>query len=154
MGRELSKNKKEFCRLFLQTMDADRAARMTGLEDGIALLQKQEIQRELQRMRESYAGQIRAEDALRRLMELAFGRPNDAVKLVCMQEDISIDELDLAAVSEIKRGANGAMEVKLINRVDALERLALLLGGGGQRDQAASFFQALEASAEAGGEDH
>ena len=154
MGRELSREKKEFCRVFLQTMDADRAARAAGMEDGSMLLQRPEISRELQRMRGALAETLRAEDALRRLVEIAFGRPNDAVKLAFLPEDADIDSLDLAAVAEIKRSANGGTEIKLINRVDALERLIVLLGGSGREgEQAASFFRALEASAGSRGEE-
>jgi len=89
-------------------------------------------------------------DVIRRIGELAFGRANDAVKLVLMEpEDREIiDKLDLSLLSEVKRGSNGVIEVKILNRLDALELLAKLLGvSDRQMPQADSFFRALDAAA-------
>lgn len=86
---------------------------------------------------------------LKRIAALAFGRANDAVKLTLLDTgQIELDKLDLSLLSEVKRGSNGAIEVKLLNRLDALELLARLVGAGdGQTAAAESFFQALDAAA-------
>ena len=89
-------------------------------------------------------------DVIRRIGELAFGRANDAVKLVLVEpEDREIiDKLDLSLLSEVKRGSNGVIEVKILNRLDALELLAKLLGvSEKQMPQEDSFFKALDAAA-------
>lgn len=65
------------------------------------------------------------------IKRLAFGKANDAVKLAFIPPERLelIDELDLSMVSEVKRGAKGEVEVKLLNRVALLELLAKLLEG-------------------------
>ncbi len=70
-------------------------------------------------------GQIRREDVVRRLAELVFGRANDCVKLV-LEEGTSLDKLDLSLLSEVKRNDKGTVEVRLIDRLRALEQLLVL----------------------------
>ena len=84
-------------------------------------------------------------EILRRIADLAFGRANDAVKLALLELDESaLEKLDLSLLSEIKRGNNGVVEVKLLNRLDALALLAKLVGADGGRTAAAEgFFKAL-----------
>ena len=73
-----------------------------------------------QRIRE---GRLRREDVLRRLAELAFGQPNDCVRLA-LEEIQDLKGLDLSLLSEIKRSDKGMVEIRLIDRVKVLERLA------------------------------
>ena len=68
-------------------------------------------------------GRLRREDVLRRLAELAFGQPNDCVRLA-LEELPDLKGLDLSLLSEIKRSDKGLVEVRLIDRVKVLERLA------------------------------
>ena len=60
---------------------------------------------------------------LRRLAELAFGQPNDCVRLA-LEESLDLKGLDLSLLSEIKRSDKGMGESRLIDRVKVLERLA------------------------------
>ena len=73
-----------------------------------------------QRIRE---GKLRREDVLRRLAELAFGQPTDCVRLA-LEELPDLKGLDLSLLSEIKRSDKGMVEIRLIDRVKVLERLA------------------------------
>ena len=73
-----------------------------------------------QRIRE---GRLRREDVLRRLAELAFGKANDCVRLA-LEELPDLKGLDLSLLSEIKRSDKGMVEIRLIDRVKVLERLA------------------------------
>ena len=73
-----------------------------------------------QRIRE---GRLRREDVLRRLAELAFGQPNHCVRLA-LEELPDLKGLDLSVLSEIKRSDKGMVEIRLIDRVKVLERLA------------------------------
>ena len=73
-----------------------------------------------QRIRE---GRLRREDVLRRLAELAFGQPNDCVRLA-LEELPDLKGLGLSLLSEIKRSDKGMVEIRLIDRVKVLERLA------------------------------
>ncbi len=59
------------------------------------------------------------------LRKLANSKSNDVVKLAYLtEEDIDkIDGLDLRGLVELKRSGNGAVEVKLVNRLQVLELL-------------------------------
>lgn len=142
-----------FCRTYLQTMDPDRAARASGRPDGFSALGCVRVQERLERMRENAAGQLRREDALRRLAQLAFGGAEDAVYLALHPQEADPAALDLAAVTELRVTDKG-VEVKLTDRVRALETLCALLESGPSRD-ADALYQALAESAGGEGEwDH
>lgn len=138
--RKLSKEELAvFVGMFLRTMDPARAAAAIGAGDGLELLARQEVRTYLSRMRQTLAGAFTPEDTVRRMVELAFGRTNDCVRLA-LEQDVDIDKLDLSLLSEIRRSDKGAVEVKLMDRMRVLERL-LELGDGG--DEAEDFFRAL-----------
>lgn len=71
------------------------------------------------------------EKLMKRLEELAAGRINDAVRLAFLTADDleELDRLDLSAVSEFKRGRDGAVELKFIDRLAALQWLLGQYGG-------------------------
>ena len=71
------------------------------------------------------SGEIRRQDVTRRLAELAFGKANDCVRLA-LENDPKLDRLDLSLLSEVKRNEKGTVEIKLIDRLRALEQLALV----------------------------
>jgi hypothetical protein len=75
-------------------------------------------------------GQLRREDVARRLAELAFGRSNDCVKLA-MGDTQELGKLDLGMLTEFKRSEKGAVEVKLVDRLKALELLAAMVENDG-----------------------
>ena len=116
-----------FCSGFLQSMDPEQAAEAAGCSDGLALLESRTVCKRLERMRKAFAGQVRREDAVRRLAQLAFGRVNDAAALAFQRGEADLGTLDLSAVSELKVTDKGGVEIKLIDRVRALEVLCGLL---------------------------
>ena len=69
------------------------------------------------------SGKIKREDVARRLAELAFGKANDCVRLA-LEDEPTVSKLDLSLLSEIKRNEKGTVEIKLIDRLKALEQLA------------------------------
>lgn len=95
-----------------------------------------------QRIRE---GTVRRQDVARRLAELAFGRANDCVRLV-LEEEAPLKKLDLSLLSEVKRNDKGTVEVKLIDRLKALEQLAVLAQEDGTDLE--SFLKALQGGGE------
>lgn len=135
-----------FCSVFLRTMDPEQAAKAAGREDGFAALALKSIRRRLEKMRGAAAGELRREDALRRLAQLAFGRANDAARLALCPREVDPGSLDLSAVAELKVTDKGGVEVKLVDRVRALETLCALLGetGGGGAEE---LYRALEDAA-------
>ena len=137
---------RKFCAAYLRTMDPEQAAEAAGREDGFAALALKSVRRRLERMRGAAAGELRREDALRRLAQLAFGRANDAARLALAPKEVDPGELDLSAVAELKVTDKGGVEVKLVDRVRALETLCGLLGenGGGGAEE---LYRALEDAA-------
>ena len=73
------------------------------------------------------AGKVTREDVTRRLAELAFGKANDCVRLA-LEDDPQLGRLDLSLLSEVKRNDKGTVEIKLIDRLRALEQLAEVAG--------------------------
>ena len=93
------------------------------------------------------AGTLTREDVARRLAELAFGKANDCVKLV-LGEDVSLEGLDLSLLTELKRNDKGTLEVRLVDRLRALEQLAAMAQSTGTDLE--SFLQAMQGSGEQG----
>ena len=75
------------------------------------------------------SGKLSREELLRQMQALALARVNDAVKLAYLSgEDWdAIDSLDLSALTEFKRSGSGAVEIRLTDRMQALEKLMDLL---------------------------
>ena len=90
-------------------------------------------------------GRISRSDVTRRLAELAFGKANDCVRLA-LEDDPNLGRLDLSLLSEVKRNDKGTVEIKLIDRLRALEQLALVAEE--EKTDLESLLQALQ-----GGED-
>ena len=86
-------------------------------------------------------GRLTKEDVARRLAELAFGKANDCVRLV-LEENAELGRLDLSLLSEVKRNDKGTVEVRLVDRLKALEQLALLAQENGEDLEA--FLKALQ----------
>jgi len=90
-------------------------------------------------------GKLTRSDVVRRLAELAFGTANDCIRLV-MQEDVCIENLDLSLLTELKRNEKGTLEIRLVDRLKALEQLAVLADSNGTDLE--SFLQAMQKSGE------
>ena len=86
------------------------------------------------------SGKIRRQDVVRRMAELAFGKANDCVRLV-LEDEPTVDKLDLSLLSEVKRNDKGTVEIKLIDRLRALEQLSQ--AAGQEEGDMESFLQAL-----------
>ena len=71
----------------------------------------------------------RRNEAVSQLRKLAQWRTNDAVKLAYFGEKNlrQIKGLDLAGITELKRHANGAIEMKFIDKVRVFEMIGELL---------------------------
>ena len=94
---------------------------------------------------------VKHEEILSRLSDIAFGKANDIVKLAFLnpEEDLEIlDELDLTMLSEVKRTTGGAVEVKLVDRLEAMELLLTELGTAQNgKSDAEEFFKAMDRAA-------
>lgn len=87
------------------------------------------------------------------LKRLARSRANDAVRLAFLREEDQeeIETLQLDALTEFKRSGNGGVEVKLLDRLKILERLAELRGGK-ERSRTTALVRALQKCGEEDGE--
>ena len=101
------------------------------------------------------AGEIKRSDVTRRLAELAFGKANDCVRLaelavgkahdcvrLALEDGANLEKLDLSLLSEVKRNDKGTVEIKLIDRLRALEQLALVAQE--EKTDLEAFLQALQ----------
>ena len=125
---------KEFCRLMAVSADPVRAAREAGYRhpgrDWSKLVTREEIAAEIRRQCENIRS-IYESTAMCGLYRLAYGGVGDAVTLL-YRKDFSEEELralDLRNVSEIKRSDKG-IEIKLCDRIKAIDKLQELLGNG------------------------
>ena len=89
------------------------------------------------------------EDVIEALKKIAFGRVNRGVELTYLSEPTAqlIRKMDLSAVAEFKRNANGTVEVKFVDRVKARSALNEMRGAG-DANEAAEFLEALEQAGE------
>lgn len=144
-GTALEKKQEDgrFCRAYLRTMDPEQAAAEIGRRDGYAMLGQKGTQQKLERMRCDAAAQLKREDVLRQLARLAFGRVDDAVQLALRRGELDTGGLELSAVSELRVSEKG-IEVKLVDRVRALEALWKLLDTG-EPQGSDPLYQALTA---------
>ncbi len=139
MNPNLPSEKRRFAAAYLRCFDAELAAAEIGRVDGVRMLTTPAVKRELELQRAQC--DVCRKDVLRRLAQLAFGRANDCVKLV-LQDAPDLEALDLSLLSEVKRNEKGTVEIKLIDRVRALEQL--LNAGTENTDCADAFFSAVE----------
>ena len=102
-------------------------------------MKRKNAEKELQQRIRS--GEVRRQDVTRRLAELAFGKANDCVRLA-LEDEPSLDKLDLSLLSEVKRNDKGTVEIKLIDRLRALEQLAEVAEE--EKSDMDAFLQALQ----------
>ena len=134
----MTEKERRFCQVYLTTMDAQRAAEEVGLKDGMEGLQKYEGS--LRRYRSALAEGIHRDDIIRRLITLGFHRGSECLEILNGETE---GETDLSLVSEIKRGSNGTVEIKLIDRLAVLKLLLELLKSD-DMDGAEEFLRSLQ----------
>ena len=85
------------------------------------------------------------EQILKRMWQLANAGAGDAVKLACVEQKewTGLDKLELDALTEFKRGANGVVELKFADRARLLERLLDAVDRSGE-EQVDRFLRAME----------
>lgn len=143
-----------FCCWYVILGNAAEAAEKAGfpkekaLSEAVKCLRSPECRKTISELRDilSDGGNITAG-----LKRLAFGSCTDAVYLVFADElppPSVIGGLDLFNVSEIKRVKGGGVEIKLFDRLKALEKLFEMENSCSDRDKAADLIMALTAQTE------
>lgn len=125
----LSKKEKLFCCLYSELGNITEAAQRAGFnsesafEQGAQILSKRSAQYLIKRTRDflRVKEQNEISAALRRMI---FTQANDAVRLVMSEDEaLSLERMDFFGVSELKKVKGGGVEVKMINRLDAVRLL-------------------------------
>ena len=85
------------------------------------------------------------EQIIRRMWKLANAKAGDAVQLACFPPEDwkGTEKMELDALTEFKRGSNGVVELKFVDRGRLLERLLDAVDHGGE-EQVDRFLQAME----------
>lgn len=85
------------------------------------------------------------EEILKRMWALANAGPADAVRMACFPEEEwgHVKQMELDGLTEFKRGSNGVVELKFVDRGKLLERLLDAVDHSGE-DQLSRFLQAME----------
>ncbi len=82
------------------------------------------------------------------IARLAFAKTNDAVSLITHPER-DPDALNLQMLESVKRGKDGSIEVKLMDREPLIRLLVeLLRPGDGEADRAKELYSALNRASE------
>ena len=94
------------------------------------------------------------EKILQQMCDIARVRFNDVVRLAYLTEEQAdqIDGLDLTALREFKRSPSGAVEIKLADRVEVLEKVMGLMSEG-ELPRGEQFLQAFVEQGQRGGGD-
>ena len=89
------------------------------------------------------------EQILRRMWKLANAGVGDAVKLACFPEEEwgGLEGMDLDGLTEFKRGSNGVVELKFVDKARLLERLLEAADHSGE-EQVDRFLRAMEEKGE------
>ena len=144
----------DFCCWYALLGSVEEAAAKAGfpegsaLSDGLGCLKNPGCRKKIAELREllSDGGGV-----ITGLKRLAFGNCRDAAVLAFAEEmppPEVIGSLDLFNVSEIKRVKGGGVEIKLFDRLKALEKLFELENTFSDRDRAAGLIEALTAAGE------
>ncbi len=145
--RQRREQRRAFCRAYLETLDEQAAAERCGIADGSEMLKNGTVREEISRLR-ALRGDVQREDVMRKLWEIATAPVGDVIRLMLREPtEEAIEGLNLAAVAEFKRGANGGAEVKLVDRAKVLGTLGAMIGSG-EREDPEALIRALEAAGE------
>ena len=89
------------------------------------------------------------EDILSRMWKLANAKASDAVHLACTPQEEwgDVRKMDLDCVTEFKRGSNGVIELRFVDRGKLLERLLDGVDHSGE-EQVDRFLRAMEGGEE------
>lgn len=152
--KDIKAMRKRFCCLYAVLGDAEEAAVRAGfsreeaLDEAAACLKNSACKRTVRELRKVLDDGDAVLSGLRRL---AFGNCNDGVLLAFADElppPETLEKLDLFNISEIKRVRGGGVEVKMFDRMKALEKLYELENLFADRSKASGLIEALTASAE------
>lgn len=121
----MTKTEKRFCEYLAITQNAVSAAKLSGFTDepeiaAARLIQKTSVRKRCKKIIKSLCDST---DAVGGLYRIAFSQPVDIINKV-FSEQPDFSKSDLFCVSEIKKGANGAVEIKFFDKLKALQLIS------------------------------
>ena len=148
---KLTSKEKLFCVYFANSADIEQSIRKAGYKKdaykkALLLLSKTEVCEQINRILK-VRNTVQKNMAVRGYERLAFASIKDSVKLLFMSKEelYKLNNLDLYAVSEIKKLKDGGMEIKFFDKLKALEKL---LQTSAEETDAVDFLSALSLSGE------
>lgn len=150
----LTKKQRQFCHEWTLLHNEREAAVRAGYfhrqaeETAAALLQKKAVEKEILQQESLYHRICSPQELQAALRRVVFGSINDVLRLFLHGEELTdeeIDKLDLFMVAELKRSKDGGMEIKLLDRLKALDMM--MQTEGSQQDGITTLLQALDSSA-------
>lgn len=155
MKEKLSKRQEDFCRLYASTLSPAESARLAGYPPpayrltGLKLLEKPEIKRRIESLKEEDRLNTLRNEALLALCRAAVSDCSPALALMTLDDEAftsAAKETELFCISEIKR-QKGVTEIKFIDRIKALEAVCRLTENEcGTHLGAADLISAVKAS--------
>lgn len=150
---KLTAREKRFCRFCAALGDPARAAEWAGIpaDQAKPILGREEAAAFVAACEGELAKDSPEQQLLRGVLRLVGEGGNDAVVLMLRHEELTprqIQALDLYGVSSFQRRADGSVEVKLCDRLRALEMLERIMGSASVRQEADALCAALEQSAQ------
>lgn len=151
--KNMERRRNEFCCYYVMLGDPEEAAVKAGWQGTSALteaanyLKDPQCRKIISELKTLFSDSGSVKAGLRRL---AFGSCKDAVTLAFSEElppPAVTERLDLFNVAEIKRVKGGGVEIKLFDRLKALEKLYELENAQDGKNMAAELIEALTASA-------
>lgn len=143
-GRRVNPQEELFCQLYHWMRNGKEAAQGAGFPpeqaqaEAMRLLGLKGVQRRLRRLDKAREESGLENAVIAGLSRIAFGSIGDCVRLLQEGDEAPVEQLDLFSVSEIRRGKDGGMELRLYSRMEALQKLMELAksqGGQGALEQ-------------------
>ncbi len=153
----MNQKEKIFCKIYSEFDNAKDAAINAGFsatsasKKALKLLTKPEIQKEIQKNNSLIDNDQLAHWAISVIRRLVFCKPNDVIKLILNNENLTdsqIDKLELFPISEFKKLKDGSFEVKFIDKLKAIAFLIDLANSFNNSDKENSFLSALKSASD------
>lgn len=151
LNKSLTDKEMDFCCNYINTGNIKESAIKAGFikspeKTGTKLIRRKEVNEEIEKMYEVKQRKL-LNKACSGYERLAFGGISDAIRLLYIDDPqrVTLENMDLFNISEIKKVKGGGVEIKFFDRIKALEKLENLRLGGLNDDN--SFYSALEHSA-------
>ena len=150
---KITSKEEMFCKFYAETFNAKESALRAGFsvfpeKNAFKMLKRKDIRNRIKQI-SGLCSELDCGNVEAGLKRIAFGSAADCFKLIFQSDEENLkqlESLDLFLISEIKKPRDGCIEIKLCDRLKALEKLAQLCETN-TASSAQPFYKALEESA-------